>query len=200
MPGKPVLLLFLSTSLFAAPILRLTNSSAILAQTYPGVPPSRATIDAYNAGDGVLSLSVSVPSSVTWLKAAVGTTGDRTFGTPPARCVPLRLTFATGKVVRGGLRRNPATGHFVQTVTLTNTGASRLQGPLSLVLDNLVQGLSVFAPAGTTACLAPLSSYLAANSGAGLAAGQLVTVAVELVNSSNLNMTYNTRVLSGSVR
>jgi hypothetical protein len=104
------------------------------------------------------------------------------------------------KVVRGGLRRNPATGRFVQTVTLTNTGASQLPGPLSLVMDNLEQGVSLFAPAGNTACLAPISPYLVANSGAGLAAGQSVTVVVELVNPSNLNMTYNTRVLSGSVR
>lgn len=103
------------------------------------------------------------------------------------------------RVTRGGLRRNPANGNFLQIVTVKNTGPGTLQGPLSLALDGLKSGVILANAAGATACLAPLSPYLTASSAA-LSSGQSVSMTVELSNPANQAMTYTTRVLSGSVR
>jgi len=93
------------------------------------------------------------------------------------------------------LRRNPSDGHFLGTVTVTNTRGSTLQGPLSLVLDSL-NNSTLYNAAGNTACLSPLSPYLLLNSGQSMAPGASTQVVVELTAIS----TYSTRVLSGLVR
>jgi minor extracellular serine protease Vpr len=103
-------------------------------------------------------------------------------------------------VVRGGFRRNPATGHFGQVITVTNTSGSTLAGPLSFVMDSVTNGVTINNAAGNTACLAPLSPYILISSGASLGAGQSATVVVDAINPSNGVITYTSRVLGGIVR
>jgi pimeloyl-ACP methyl ester carboxylesterase len=105
-------------------------------------------------------------------------------------------------VTRGGFRFNRLTGHFMQMVTLKNTGASPIQGPVSLVLDNLSSNAKLSNQMGVTTCAAPLgSSYIDVNVGSDnvLSANESATVALEFTNSSSTQgISYNTRVLTGS--
>jgi hypothetical protein len=101
------------------------------------------------------------------------------------------------KVTRGGYVLNLATGRYVQTVTLTNTSASAVTGPLSLVLDSLSSNATLYNATGTTSSLAPpMSPYINANVSS-LAPGQSVSVQLQFTNPSRTTITYNTRVLAG---
>ena len=55
---------------------------------------------AYNAGNGSLSISVSVPPSITWLSASVGGNGC-TVNPPAYPCVPLQFVLNTANLARG---------------------------------------------------------------------------------------------------
>src|ERR1017187_2021462 len=60
--------LFTSVTLLdAAPMLRLVTSVVGPVPVATGGSAPSQTVEGYNAGDGSLSLSVSVPSSLTWL-------------------------------------------------------------------------------------------------------------------------------------
>jgi hypothetical protein len=102
-------------------------------------------------------------------------------------------------VTRGGLRLNRATGHFVQTVTLTNVTRDAIDGPLSLVIDNLTSTASLSRPSGMTACRAPLSPYVVMAAGC-LVPGQSATTNLEFEDLQFQSFNYATRVLAGTVR
>ena len=57
----------------------------------------------------------------------------------------------------GGFRLDRRTGHFVQSVTLTNTGAQPVQGPLYIGAGTLPEGVSVAGAQHATA-MGPLLS------------------------------------------
>jgi len=97
--GSASLLLLLASSVSAAPMLRLENS-ALVSQAVPGAASTTLTTFAYNAGDGSLSIGVSVPPSIAWLSASVG--GDACTVNPPAHpCVPLQFVLNTANLARG---------------------------------------------------------------------------------------------------
>lgn len=100
-------------------------------------------------------------------------------------------------VTRGGFRRNRATGRFQQEITLTNTGGSAVSGPVSLVLDGLTDGVTLFGATGMTAALAPFDSPYRNVTGGSLAAGQTLKVMLEFTNPANAAISYTPRVLAG---
>ncbi|HWA27910.1 MAG TPA: hypothetical protein VG734_19820 [Lacunisphaera sp.] len=103
-------------------------------------------------------------------------------------------------IVRGGFLRNRATGRYAQTVTVRNTGATAINGPLSLVLDGLPANAGLYAASGTTAVVAPLGSpYRDLNAGAEgvLSPGESVSLVLEFTNPSNGAISYSPRVLAG---
>ena len=53
------------------------------------------------------------------------------------------------RVKRGNINVDKATGRMSQTVTLTNTGATALPGPVSLALDNLSAGVRLVLDSGS---------------------------------------------------
>lgn len=97
------------------------------------------------------------------------------------------------QISRSGLRRNNATGHYSQTITLKNVGTSSIPGSLSLVLDSLSIGVTLFTVTGTTTDT--LSPYL--NSTGSLAAGANITITLEFTNPTNKAINYTTRILAG---
>jgi hypothetical protein len=104
-------------------------------------------------------------------------------------------------VTRGGFRLNRATGHFVQTLRLENTGATSLQSPVSLTLDGLSGNAALYNQSGTTSCAPPLGSpYLNVNVGAdnALTPGEVTTVNLEFDNPTHQGITYTPRVLAAS--
>jgi len=101
------------------------------------------------------------------------------------------------QVTRGGFGYNFATGRFAQTVTLKNTSASAITGPLSLVLDSLSGNATLFNPSGTTSCAAPAGSPFI-NLAGGLTPGASAALALQFTDPNRTGITYATRVLAGS--
>jgi hypothetical protein len=127
------------------------------------------------------------------------TTCTATFNLNPPLCAT--DVGSTVNVVRGGFRFNRTTGRFGQIVTLRNTGTAPLQGPVSLVLDNLSSNATLYTKTGVTTCAAPTGSpYQDVNVGADqvLSPGESATAALEFINPSNQGITYGTRVLAGA--
>src|SRR5262249_43040809 len=100
----------------------------------------------------------------------------------------------------GAITYDAVTRHYRQTVTLRNTGASAIVGPLSLVLDNLRSTASLFNKTGTTQRRLPAGSpYIdVALPDDVLGLGQSVTVVLEFVSTNGAAITYNARALAGT--
>ena len=105
-------------------------------------------------------------------------------------------------ITRGGYRRNSATGHYVQQVTLKNLGAIAVLGPVAITLDGMSSNVTLVNAAGNTSCAGPRSAYLAVNVGGDevLSSGEMATAVLEFSNPTNTGITYNARVLSGANR
>ena len=99
-------------------------------------------------------------------------------------------------VTRGGFRYINATGRFVRTVTIKNTSASRIGGPISLVLDNLSSNATLYNKTGTTYSGKPYVDLVLPLGY--LDPGSSVSLVLEFVNPLRLGITYTTRVLAGS--
>ena len=98
----------------------------------------------------------------------------------------------------GGLTKNPVTGRYVQTVTITLTSAPGLAAPISFVVDNLSSCCSVWDPAGTTSAVLPAGSPYLDLSG-GLVPGQPSGVQIQFVDTSDTGpIDYSVRILAGS--
>ena len=107
---------------------------------------------------------------------------------------------ASVSVTRSAFRYNRANGHYLQQVTLKNTGSTLLSGPISLVLDRVSSNAVLFNKNGVTQMLAPLGSpYIdtVKDFGDGFAPGETITQTLEFTNPSNNAITYATRVLAG---
>ena len=94
-----------------------------------------------------------------------------------------------------------AGGVPTQTLTLTNTGASAFEGPLSLVLDRLSVGVNLSKSSGTILCSSAPdrgSSFVNVNIPANtFEPGQSAAVVLQFNNPGGQNIRYATRVLSG---
>ena len=101
-------------------------------------------------------------------------------------------------VTRLGYVYNPGTQRFTQTVRITNSSASPITGPISLVLDNLSTNATLFGPSGTTGCATPAGVPFMTIAGATLAPGATVSVGLQFTNPSKAAITYSTRVVAGS--
>ncbi len=102
------------------------------------------------------------------------------------------------QVSRGGFRYLPATGHFIQLVTLTNRGATPVPLPVSLVLDNLSNAAALANVNGATTILSPVASqYANAPLTSSLEPSQSVTVRLDFIDTQKQPILYTTRVLAG---
>ena len=101
------------------------------------------------------------------------------------------------ELLRSGYGYNFATGRFVQTVTLKNTGSSIIKGPVSLVVDNLSSNATLYNPSGTTGCAAPAGSAFV-NWGGDLAPAASASIVLQFTNPTRGAITYATRVLAGT--
>lgn len=108
------------------------------------------------------------------------------------------------QVTLGGLRRNLATGRWLQTVTLRNNGAPAINGPLALALDSLSANASLYNASGQTVCASPLGRpYVLVSAGSDdiLSPAETATVTLEFVNTqASTPITYTPRVLAGGTQ
>ena len=97
----------------AAPMLRLVSTTVGPASIAVGSNGPTQTVEAYNAGNGTLSLTASFPSSVSWATATVGASRACTTTYLAATCIPISVAFNTSALPTG-----------TQTAILTVNGAS----------------------------------------------------------------------------
>lgn len=116
-------------------------------------------------------------------------------GVPTATDVSSEVT-----VTRSGYVLNLATGRYSQNVTVTNSSANTISGPISLVLDNLSGNASLFNATGTTSFATPAGSpYITQFLTTGnLAPGQTVSFSLQFTDPTRAAITYTTRVLAGT--
>lgn len=103
-------------------------------------------------------------------------------------------------VARGPISFSQALKLWVQFVSIQNTTANAIQGPLSLALDNISSTAAVANPTGFTRCDAPARHpYLNVNTGAGsvLNPGQTAVVGLAFSAANAQAIGYTTRVLAG---
>jgi len=113
-------LLFLSTSsLFAAPTLRLASTVVGPVSITQGANGTTREIEAYNAGDGSLSLTFS--SSATWAAATAG--ASRPCTTRSGNCIPVQIAYNTAPLAAG-----------IYTATITVKDPNAVDAPQSITV------------------------------------------------------------------
>jgi hypothetical protein len=101
-------------------------------------------------------------------------------------------------VTRGAFGYNPITGRFAQTVTLTNLTKAAMSGPISLVLDGLSSGATVYEASGVTDAVEAPAGSPYVNGPNSLAAGGSATIVLQFSDPSHAAISYKTRVLAGA--
>jgi uncharacterized protein (TIGR03437 family) len=125
----------------AAPQLRLVSSTVGPVSVAAGAATT-ATIEAFNAGDGALSLVLK--SSKPWIAPSVGP--QRACSSQPGLCIPLQFTLSSA-----GLAAGNSTG----VVTVTDADANTVDAPQTITVTLQVGG-SV--PPGVDVFVAPGAS------------------------------------------
>jgi hypothetical protein len=121
----------------------------------------------------------------------------------PATCAA--NVTADFKITEGPMKLNPNTGLYNQTVEVTNTSASAVEGPVSLVISGLTafNAVSLYNPSGSTSCtaLGPIGSpFVQLDKGLNLAAGQTLKFTLSFNNPDNLTFSYSAGLFSGTER
>lgn len=125
----------------ASPMLRLVSSTVGPVSVNAGAT-SNQTIEAYNAGDGALALSLK--SSVSWIAASVG--AQKACTSRPGFCLPLQFTLSST-----GLPAGASTG----VVTVTDNNPNTVDAPQTITVTLQIGG-SV--PANVDVYVAPGAS------------------------------------------
>ena len=166
-------------------------------QTYLGY----ANVDTDANGNGSFVYHISTTIAV---GQAISATATNPSGNTSEFAADLPVTASPTPeiaIVRGGFRFNFATRQVVQLVTLTNTGSTAINGPISLVLDNLASGVTLINASGTTDSSAPpagspyINVPLTNNT---LLPNQSVTVLLTFSDPKLTAIFYSTRVLTGT--
>ncbi len=120
-------------------MLRLTNTAVGPVSVAVGGSAAAPLVEAYNAGDG--SLTLSAQSSATWLTATIGAqTACKTIPAPPASsCIPIQIQLNVSSLAAS---TTPYTGILTisapnavdapQTITVTATVGSSLPSSVSV--------------------------------------------------------------------
>jgi uncharacterized protein (TIGR03437 family) len=129
-----------ATLLHAAPMLRLVNTAVVPVPLPVGANGGTQIVEAYNAGDGSLSLS-NPASSVSWIATSFGPPRACTTTTASSSCIPLQLTLNTSAL---------AAGTYTASVTV-NGAANIVDAPQTITVTVRIGALSVYvAPASTS--------------------------------------------------
>ena len=125
-------------------MLRLVSATVGPIAIAPGANGVNQTVEAYNAGDGTLSLAVS--SSAAWLTASVGPVAACATTRAAAACTPLIFALNTASLAASA---TPYTG----TVTVTSPGA--VDAPQTITVTVAIGGA---VPSSVDLYVAPYNS------------------------------------------
>jgi uncharacterized protein (TIGR03437 family) len=92
-----ILIVLLAASLFAAPELRLVNTTVGPVVVAAGVNGPTQTLEAFNVSDGTLNLTLT--SSSPWLKLSTGT--PRPCTSQDGNCIPIQIALQTAALAKG---------------------------------------------------------------------------------------------------
>jgi PQQ-like domain len=183
----------------------------------PVTPTTAATLHAYDAvnltelynSSSNSSLDIGVKFTVPTIcnsMVYLGTKGTvYAFGGDTTGSTAVDVTKTPGvKITLGPYSYHSSTGHFVQTVTVTNIGSTPLfKTPLSFVLDGLSSFASLVKNSGSTILLPNrASAYQNFSLTSPLAPGASVSVGLTFIDpkeqaSGNATFTYTPRLLDG---
>lgn len=130
-----------ASSAGAAPLLRLTQTAMGPASVAPGATLKAPLVEAYNAGDG--SLSLTAQSSASWLTATVGSPATCQTTTLATTCIPIQI-----QITATGL--NASTTPYTGILTITAPNA--IDAPQTITVTAAVGGT---VPSSVTAYVAP---------------------------------------------
>ena len=131
-----------ATLLNAAPMLRLVNTAVVPVPMPAGANGGTQIVEAYNAGDGSLSLAGNPTSSVPWITTSYGPSRACTTTTASATCIPLQLVLNTSTLAANPI---PYTG----TVTV-NGAANVVDAPQTITVTVRIGPLTVFVAPGSS--------------------------------------------------
>jgi len=122
-----------ATAAMATPKLRLSTAAIGPVNVNVGQNGGQQSVEAFNAGDGTLSLSTS--SSVPWLAASIGTPRGCAFFT--GSCLPVNIALTTSTLTRGLFTgtvtvTSPNTIDAPQTITVTVQAGSGIPDSLDM--------------------------------------------------------------------
>jgi uncharacterized protein (TIGR03437 family) len=129
-----------ATLLHAAPMLRLATSAVVPVPLPAGASGGTEIVEAYNAGDGSLSLSGNPTSSVSWIAASYGAPRACTTTTASATCIPIQLALNTSAL---------AAGTYTGTVTV-NGAANVVDAPQTITVTVRIGGVDVYVAPGSS--------------------------------------------------
>jgi len=153
-----------------------------------GIPQDTAAQTGTGSAD-VAHLDWTVPgASFTYAAGPYSATVINIKGTADAPA-SLRLT-------RSGFSFNRRTNRMVQTITVKNTGAAWVSGPITLVLDGLSLNTTLANAAGSTSHVIPAGSPYVTVSSSGLAPDDSAVVSLEFTLPASGSITYTPRTLS----
>jgi uncharacterized protein (TIGR03437 family) len=156
----------LAAASMGAPKLRLSTATAGPFSIAQGQNGNTQTVDAFNAGDGDLSLTVS--SSATWLVPSVADT--RSCGQPGGRCTAIRIDLKTA-----GLPRGTVTG-FVTVSDPNAVDAPQTISVTAQVGGGVPESLQFFVPPNGSQVRKSFSTSTSFNTAASLGGGPRLTV------------------------
>jgi hypothetical protein len=167
--------------------------------TYASSDPDIATVDADGkvtaVAPGTAFIAVDYLGVRNWVDVPVK---DPLTGRPA-------ISEYTGQVVinRGGFRRDPASGLFVQQVSFTNTTEWPMAEPIHLVITELAQGVTMPENRKETRYVQPGSPMEYVDLPGGfttpfLAPGATASATLKFRNNDNLPITYTLRLFGGA--
>jgi TM2 domain-containing membrane protein YozV len=172
-------------------------------QFYNGQTPLGSLVPIVN-GTATLTIS-SLPQGLDFVRAGYVNAAGIFQGLSPA-VAHLVQPAACGTVVTGQLTINPggfrldrSTNQFVQTVTVANTSAQPIAGPISFVAANLSANAGLLGAAGKTSCVSPAQQPyidLGVCPAGSLAPGQTVSVDLHFSNPTRTPITYSPMVVA----
>ena len=137
--GAALVPLGFATLLHAAPMLRLVTTAVVPVPLPVGANGGTQIVEAYNAGDGTLSLS-NPTSSVSWITTSVGSPRACTTTTASAMCTPLQLTLNTSSL---------AAGTYTASVTV-NGAANVVDAPQTITVTVRIGGVDLYVAPGSS--------------------------------------------------
>ena len=133
-----------ATLLHAAPMLRLATTTVVPVPLPVGANGGTQIVEAYNAGDGSLSLSGNPVPSVAWITTSVAPPRACTTTTASATCTPLQLVLNTSTL---------AAGTYTGSVTV-NGAANVVDAPQTITVTVRIGPLNMYAAPGSSSDVA----------------------------------------------